>query len=287
LNTWLDLACYSGNNITIGRINIALYLLHKGENLVLTSEQIAQFDTFGFILMRGLFSQGEMKSIEDGFETIMVQDRGRKEYRGERQSLEPFAEKEPILTSLADDDRIYKPIEQLLGSGFVWEGSDGNHYTGDTLWHPDKGGEAVRLGYRQIKVIFYLDKLSKDDGCLRVIPGSHKEPLHSSLLSLQNRDNDNFGVSQSEIPGYPLETSPGDVIFFHQSLFHASFNGGEGRRMFTFVFAERPETKEQISYVSGFSVSFKPRRVLVDSDRPRIRQMMEPLVEIGLEVVGP
>ena len=64
-------------------------------------------------------------------------------------------------------------------------------------------------------------------------------------------------------------------------------NGGEGRRMFTFVFAERPETKEQISYVSGFSVSFKPRRVLVDSDRPRIRQMMEPLVEIGLEVVGP
>ena len=107
--------------------------------------------------MKDLRSSFDKLKASQNQKTIMVQDRGRKEYRGERQSLEPFAKKEPILTSLADDDRIYQPIEQLLGSGFVWEGSDGNHYTGDTLWHPDKGGEAVRLGYRQIKVIFYLD----------------------------------------------------------------------------------------------------------------------------------
>jgi len=258
---------------------------------MLTQQQIAHFETFGFVVLRGLFSPSEMEPVGEGFEHIMRQDRGGHAYSGERQSLEPFAELQPSLTRLADDDRIYGPIEELLGPGFVWEGSDGNHYVGDTWWHPDKGGEAVRLDYRQIKVVFYLDALTRDEGCLRVIPGSHRPPFHHTLEPLMARDGEPsdlpFAVSQADVPSCPIETNPGDVIFFHQSLFHASFGGGLGRRMFTLVFTASPQTDDEVAYVRGFKVSFRPRKTLVNSDRSRVRGMMKRLVELGLEPIDP
>ena len=258
---------------------------------MLTQQQIAHFETFGFVVLRELLSPSEMGPITEGFETIMLQDRGGHSYGGERQSLEPFAERLPHLTTLAADDRIHAPIEQLLGPGFVWEGSDGNHYIGDTHWHPDKGGEAVRLGYRQIKVVFYLDVVSRDSGCLRVIPGSHRPAFHRTLEPLARRNGDaqltDFGVPQAGVPSHAIETAPGDVIFFHQSLFHSSFGGRAGRRMFTLVFAANPVTDEEVAYIRGFKVSFRPRKVLVESDSPRIRGMMRRLVELGLDASDP
>jgi len=89
------------------------------------------------------------------------------------------------------------------------------------------------------------------------------------------------------VPSYPIETNPGDVIFFHQSLFHASFGGGLGRRMFTLVFTASPQTDDEVAYVRGFKVSFRPRKTLVNSDRPRVRGMMKRLVELGLEPIDP
>ena len=109
---------------------------------MLTTEQTSHFETFGFLLMRAVFG---------------------------------FIEKRPLLRRLAEDDRIYEPIQQLLGPGFAWIGSAGNLYVGDTGWHPD----CRDLEYGKIKVIFYLDPVGKDTGCLRVIPGSHRPPDQS------------------------------------------------------------------------------------------------------------
>ena len=60
-------------------------------------------------------------------------------------------------------------------------GSDGNYYVGDTAWHPDGLGEYL---YGRIKVSFYLDGVQADTGCLRVIPGSHRQQLHEALRPL-------------------------------------------------------------------------------------------------------
>ena len=113
---------------------------------MLTSEQKAHFETFGFILLRQQFSAQEMNLISKKFDDAMLQDRRGQPYAGERQHLEPFLEKWTSLKNLIADDRIYGPVEQLLGPRFVWDGSDANHYVGDTPWHPDKGVDAITLG---------------------------------------------------------------------------------------------------------------------------------------------
>jgi len=254
-------------------------------------EQQAYFETFGFILLRQQFSTEEMNLISIEFDDAMLKDRQGRPYAGERQHLEPFLEKETSLDRLVEDDRIYGPVEQLLGPGFVWDGSDANRYVGDTQWHADKGGDAVKLGYDQIKVILYLDTVKKDSGCLRVIPGSQRAPYHHFMEPLADRngnsDMSTFGVSGSEIPCYAIESEPGDVIFFHQSTFHSSFGGSAGRRMFTLVFGAYPTLDEEVEYLRGFKQAYRPPLRFVNSSSPRIKGTVSRLLELGFEIIDP
>ena len=133
----------------------------------------------------------------------------------------------------------------LLGEDFNYLGSDGNFYAGDTGWHSD--GWTPKL--RHIKFAFYLDPLTKDTGCLRVIPGSHRigEPFAEALQAQIYKLHDHWGLENGrEVPCVPLETQPGDLVLFNWNTKHAAFGGGKRRRMFTINASQRyPEANLQ------------------------------------------
>ena len=265
---------------------------------MLTKEQIAHFETFGFVIRRQCFSAGEMEEISGAFDDVLTEDRQGRPFDGAaRQAVLGFIEKRPLLSGLVEDDRIYQPLEQLLGPGFVWIGSDGNLYVGDTGWHPD----GSVLDYGRIKVALYLDPVTKDTGCLRVVPGSHRMPLHGALdpLKGQRRDPDHqpFGTDGSGLPCFPLESEPGDVVFFNQNLWHAAFGGRTGRRMFTMNFGAQPNKDAHIEYLKRqYEGNLRhvenmqhtqSGRIYEDaflySDSPRIQGMVGKLVELGFK----
>ncbi len=122
---------------------------------MLTPAQISHFETFGFIITRQAFSPDEVADITRDFTDILEDDRKGQPFAGEqRHAVLAFVEKSPLLRKLVEDDRIYGLIEQLLGPNFVWRGSDGNLYVGDTAWHPDAVG--IELNFTRIKVAMYL-----------------------------------------------------------------------------------------------------------------------------------
>ena len=263
---------------------------------MLTAEQQQHFETFGFLLMREYFSQSEMEAFSSAFDELLAEDRQGRPFPGEkRQAVFGFIEKRPLLRRLVEDDRIYEPIEQLLGTGFVWIGSAGNLYVGDTGWHPD----SRERDYDMIKVIFYLDPVGRNTGCLRAIPGSHRLPLHEDVgpLTLQRSDPgvSPFAVSSRDVPCSLLESQPGDVVFFNQNLWHSAFGGQTGRRMFTLNFGAKPTTDEHIEYLQRLyqdnlqnieRMQFTQtgrfyEESFLNSDRPRIRGMTAKLVELG------
>jgi ectoine hydroxylase-related dioxygenase (phytanoyl-CoA dioxygenase family) len=49
-------------------------------------------------------------------------------------------------------------------------------------------------------------------------------------------DANHFGFEPGDVPGYPIESQPGDVVFFSHQIWHASFGGRTGRRIFTLEF---------------------------------------------------
>ena len=166
------------------------------------------------------------------------------------------------MSALLDDPRILGIAGSLLGDDFNYTASDGNYYVGDTGWHSDG---YVDRKYMSVKMAFYLDPVTQDTGCLRVIPGSHKvgdgfaEMLHETVPnSKTNRTEDIWGVTGSEVPAAALETQPGDLLMFNHSIKHASFGGDTRRRMFTINLQERHaeedlgELREDIAVLARF-----------------------------------
>ena len=96
------------------------------------------------------------------------------------------------------------------------------------------------------KVAFYLDPLTRGTGALRFIPGSHKPDhfVRTGKIDVNN-SRELFGVPPTEFPGsVAMETNPGDVVIFNHDLYHASFGGGNRRRMFTMNCTRRAKSPE-------------------------------------------
>jgi hypothetical protein len=223
--------------------------------MALEHDKVRFFHTFGFLTLPGQFSLREVERISAAADLVFAEDCQDRPYTGvERQQIQGFAERSRVITALIEDTRVFGLVQQLLGPELIWIGSDGNRYIGDTGWHPD----GSNLSFRRIKVAFYLDSLTRESGALRVIPGSHQDPLHHALKPLLQRDDatitpygvrasaradpsrSGFGVSSKGVPFHAVETGPGDVVFFDQNLWHASFGGRPGRRMFTLNYGARP-----------------------------------------------
>ncbi|HEY3080629.1 MAG TPA: phytanoyl-CoA dioxygenase family protein [Chloroflexota bacterium] len=227
----------------------------------LTEQQVAFFHTFGFLKFPGLLTD-QIGQIEAAFEGVWTDHGGGhdgKPHDGTARScLVPFIDQSERLSQLIDDERILGIASSLLGDDFNYCSSDGNYYVGDTGWHSD--GWRPPDGYLYVKMAIYLDRLTRDTGCLRVIPGSHRPgDWFSDTLQAQVRGSaDTLGVAGRDVPAMPLETTPGDLLLFNHNTKHAAFGGNDHRRMFTINLSQRyreadlPILKEQIGTRARF-----------------------------------
>ena len=262
--------------------------------MLLSPEQKVDFKVFGFLVQRQLVRPQEMAAIGREFDDLLLEERGGAPFAGkERQTVQPFVERRRLLTEVVADDRIFVALEQLLGPGFIFVGSDGNFYVGDTPWHADRlqdpsGEDHLPWDLESIKVCFYFDPVGPQTGCLRVIPGSHHREFGERLEALWQRESETpYGVAGPQVPSTALESEPGDVVFFSQGMCHASFGGKAGRRMLALSFLPRPSTDEHVDFVkraySRMKWGLHPADSFVNSDSPRIRGMVSQLVEMGFE----
>jgi ectoine hydroxylase-related dioxygenase (phytanoyl-CoA dioxygenase family) len=208
----------------------------------LSEQQIAYFQTFGFLKFPGLLAD-QIGQIEAAFEGVWADHGGGhdgKPHDGTARScLVPFIDQSERLCQLLDDERILAIARSLLGEDFNYCSSDGNYYVGDTQWHSD--GWRPPEGYLYVKMAIYLDPLTRDTGCLRVIPGSHRPgDWFSDTLHAQVRGSvETLGLPGRDVPAIPLETVPGDLLLFNHNTKHAAFGGNAHRRMFTINLSQR------------------------------------------------
>jgi len=81
-------------------------------------------------------------------------------------------------------------------------------------------------------VALYLDPIGPGHGGLSVMPMSHRVAREMNEVHLAvGMSMKSIGLQASEIPCVTLSTEPGDAVVFNHNLMHASFNGGDKRRM--------------------------------------------------------
>jgi len=207
----------------------------------LTPQQIRFFQVFGFLKFPQLLGD-RIATITEEFEAIWAGHGGGhngKPHDGTARScVVPFIDQREYLCSLLDDPRILAIGRDLLGNDFNYFSSDGNYYVGDSRWHSDMVTTEVKF----VKIALYLDPLTATTGALRVIPGSHHMNRDAFADGVQGEiwhSEDNWGVPGKDLPCVVLDVVPGDVLCFDQNLKHASFGGGQWRRMFTINLSQR------------------------------------------------
>ena len=108
------------------------------------------------------------------------------------------------MTDFLVDDRIYQVIEDLLGLEFIWVGSEGNKTEGSkSEWHPDHRsylkGEEPDINYVRIKVMIYLEKLTKDTGAFDLFLVLTGCPFIKSLVSRRKNSSPGHSVWKDKI----------------------------------------------------------------------------------------
>ena len=252
----------------------------------LTPQQLNFMETFGFLHFPGLL-EDRIEAVIEAFEGVWAGQGGGHDGRPHdgtaRSCIVPFAGQSEYLSSLLDDPRIDGILGSLLGDDYVYLGSDGNYYVGDTGWHSDGGWPRPIVYY---KIAFYLDRLTRDSGAIRVIPGSHRygEGYAEALQAGVRESEESWGVAGDQVPAVAVETAPGDVVVFHQGTKHSAWGGGDRRRMFTLnctrrhTEAELPIMRREVANFARFLTDSVYGPAMVDTATPeRMRHLEQPL----------
>jgi ectoine hydroxylase-related dioxygenase (phytanoyl-CoA dioxygenase family) len=223
--------------------------------MTLSAQQIAFFETFGYLAFPSLL-RDRIGEIFREFDAVWTANggghHGKPHDDRSRSCIAQFVDQSEGLSTLLDDPRILAIATTLLGDDFNYMGSDGNLYAGDTGWHSD-GRHTQGL---HVKIAFYLDPLTRETGCLRVIPGSHLpgDRYTEALQQQIGRSRELWGVDGRDLPAVALETEPGDLVCFNHNTKHAAFGGSGRRRMFTMNLCRRYREErlaELRDYMSG------------------------------------
>ena len=261
---------------------------------MLTDQQISHFQAFGLLILRGAFSNAETGELIAETERLYRRVLGREPQEDEVIWEAGFVERSQQLMGLIDDERIHEAACDLIGDRFLWVGSEGMRGVDRNgpvhHWHTDGDKSRVKLTSRRLKIMLYLDPLTREEGALRVIPGSHRSPLFDILLPFQEEHTKEhplfFGLQGQDIPGCAVETAPGDIAIVNPWIFHSVYGKVGRRRTIVLKFAGRPRTEAELKELKQSPGIFHPHRALLESRGPRIRRMVDGLAALEKRVAA-
>ena len=263
----------------------------EDQKFELTEQQLSFFRTFGYLSFPGLMTD-RIEEIQSEFEAVWAMHggghNGKPHDEKARSCIVPFIDQSEVLCTLLDDPRILGIAYSILGDDFNYTGSDGNFYVGETRWHSDGARKPEEPMY--IKIAFYLDRLTRDTGALRVIPGSHLvgDGYADALSNRIGNSQEQWGLRGRDIPAAVLETQPGDLVMFNHNTKHAAFGGGVRRRMFTINLSQRypqnrlDDLRKQIATAARFWINRKYGEKMVRTAGPgRMRHLEQNMANDG------
>ena len=204
---------------------------------MLSNEQIQQYQDQGCLVVSGLFSQDEVDFFKEHYEEMRAN-----ESIGPNQSLRDtkFEEADPLLTyprimqphrrdkaslQWLIDARLNRCMTAMLGT---------EPYAVQTMFYfkpPGARGQALHQDQYYLRVQpgtciaawLAVDDCDEENGCLRVVPGSHDWPV----LCLTEADTtQSFTDVTVPLPpdaqAMPVTMKAGDVFFFNGQLVHGS-----------------------------------------------------------------
>ena len=217
-------------------------------SIELSDRDREQYAEEGYVVLRGFFGPDELSPLMDRFlQTV----RGRCEIPDEmlvmkdvmvvKGAVDPETEEsgvakvqdfhnDPVLFErYSKNPRLLDLMESLLGPDLEVihtmlinkpPGVDGRHpFHQDLLYFPFRPADWI------VGTSTALEEVTRENGCLEVIPGSHK----GDLMEHENPDWEHLNIGYFGVKGMEgepervyLEMQPGDMVLFHPQLIHGA-----------------------------------------------------------------
>lgn len=191
----------------------------------LSKQQIDQYQRDGIVFPIKVFSADEVSCFRKGLESIAA---GGGEVLLKRlDGLHLFFD---WAHRLVTNDSLLNAVEGLLGSNILCDGTlvfykpprDSSYVT----WHQD----SVYSGWNltpSTSAWIALTPSHRANGCMRVIPGSHKEGLlnHNNILddpNVLNRRAERVNKVVDEAQAIDVVLEPGEISLHHSTIIHGS-----------------------------------------------------------------
>jgi phytanoyl-CoA hydroxylase len=200
-------------------------------NVVLREE----FERTGYTLVRGLFGTDEVDRLRDHYMEVRQRGPRSHDFAGHNSTDRDPLKRYPRMAQMHRwdetslqwmiDPRIDEVMTTLLGRSpyavqtmvyFKPPGSRGQALHQDNFYLKADPGTCVAAWMA-------LDRVDEANGCLEVVPGSHRWPI----LCTEKADT-TVSFTDVTVPlpstgsAVPVEMEPGDVLFFHGALVHGS-----------------------------------------------------------------
>jgi ectoine hydroxylase-related dioxygenase (phytanoyl-CoA dioxygenase family) len=225
---------------------------------MLSNDQVAEFDCNGCLIGGQVISKGEVDELRAELDRVI--EKGKSKFApGEPQPVsisnlskdkdQPvwqivnIWEASPAFARLLYNAKIAKAISQLTGQPdiFVWHDQiqyKPARHGGVNNWHQDAPYWPVLKPQTPVTAWVALDDVDESNGCMWMVPGSHK--WGNEIKFLESHSPDNFPQLKNDfsppadsqvkvVKGIPWPVKNGHVSFHHSMTWHGSGKNASDR----------------------------------------------------------
>lgn len=192
----------------------------------------SSFAQDGFLLSESVYTAEEMADCKAAAKDLMENTAGPSGVQVWMCDTIP-----PLFESISCDPRMAAILRPLIGPRIEFLSakpvfkSSRIHFA--SPWHQD---QAYWGGATKWSAWIALEDATTENGCLRVIPGSHRRKRdHASVRDARGFTN---RISDDDLEGevmIDVEMKCGDVLVFHDGLLHSSHPNRSGRDRWSFI----------------------------------------------------
>ncbi|GAB4161796.1 MAG: phytanoyl-CoA dioxygenase family protein [Planctomycetaceae bacterium] len=229
-----------------------------------SAAEVDDFQKNGYAVVRGLADRSLVESMREITIAQLQAELGPCEFEVELQypgapdspekpggrtirRLKQAISRHPVFLEWVSNPELVTRLRQLLGPEIVMPLAHHNcimtkqpRFSSDTGWHQDIRYWSFNRP-ELVSVWLALGEEKPENGCLRLIPGSHllqydRSQLDDALFLREDVPANNELIHQQ----ITAELQPGDVLFFHSRTFHSASRNYTDQTKYSAVFTFRP-----------------------------------------------
>jgi ectoine hydroxylase-related dioxygenase (phytanoyl-CoA dioxygenase family) len=216
----------------------------------LTPDQVAAYHRDGFLVVDNVFSPAEVEALKAASaESAIVDEQRASGADSNTYHLLGLTQKHPLFLDLVRDPRMVAKLVPLIGPDIQLHHSKlatkpTRPGAGAYAWHQDLA-YFPHTNTDLATIMVMLDDCDEDNGCMRMIPGSHQGGL------LDHRINGYFsGGLSKNLPydlGTPITPKAGGISIHHCLTLHGSAANKSGRPRRGVTFQYRADDAHQLA----------------------------------------